>query len=110
MCVIQRNVSAAEVRIKARKKEEKAQSAKNAKNTYGDNIALVSVVADQAQLTPESRPADSTSSAAPADPAPPAATTPAAACPNAIMSRAGLWTRFRLFLCCSSAPNTDSHH
>jgi hypothetical protein len=39
-----------------------------------------------------------------------ALTTMTTSLPDAIIPRAGCWTRFRLFICCVSAQYTDGHH
>jgi hypothetical protein len=119
--VIQRNYTARELRMK--KEKEKVRDAKNkmvAKNTKNapesSSRPPKSNLTQQSAGVPQSRSSElhvavSTMSTTPAVAAAPAAIPSMTSLPDAIIPRAGCWTRFWLFLlCASSTQYTYGHH
>jgi hypothetical protein len=108
--IIQRNVSGAEVRFE----KEKARNAKNAKNTKNapasssrpPQSSVTQQSSGSGQAHPSSEPVFISSNTAGAG----ATSTITTSRPDAIIPRAGRWSRFWLFICCPSVQYTDSHN
>ncbi|OAX31523.1 hypothetical protein K503DRAFT_806000, partial [Rhizopogon vinicolor AM-OR11-026] len=103
-----RNISAAQIRMKKereRVKKAKKACASNSRPPH-DSVTQQSGGAAQAQSSTELHADVATPDVA----ATSAATTLTMSLPDAIIPRAGRWTRFRLFVCCISAQYTDGYH
>ncbi|OAX34048.1 WD40 repeat-like protein [Rhizopogon vinicolor AM-OR11-026] len=103
-----KNISAAQVRTmkeKARAKKAKKARAGSSRPPQG-SVTQQSGGAVQAEPTSEQHPAVATSSTTPVV----APTTFTTSPPDAMIPRAGYWTRFWLFVCCASVQYTDGHH
>jgi hypothetical protein len=120
--IIQRNYSAREARMKKKKEQEKARDAKNKKNTKSvqdassdssrpqqSGVSRQSGGVARSQLSSEPHAAVSTLSSAPAVAAT-SATASTTSLPDAVIPRAGCWTRFWLYICCMPARYTDGHN
>jgi hypothetical protein len=101
--------------MKKKKEQEKARDAKNKKNTKSvqdassdssrpqqSDVPRQSGGVVQSQLSSELHAAVSTFSPAPAVAAA-SATASTTSLPDAVIERAGRWTRFWLYICCMSA-------
>jgi hypothetical protein len=103
--------------MKKEKEKEKARNAKNAQNAQNPtNVSAGSSRpaqqpggAAQAQASSEVHATVSTLSTTHAIAATPAATSPASL-PDAVIPRAGRWTRFWLFIGCVPAQYTDGQN
>ncbi|KAJ8582121.1 hypothetical protein M405DRAFT_868097 [Rhizopogon salebrosus TDB-379] len=107
--------------MKKKKEQEKARDVKNRKNTQSvqgassdssrprwSGVPRQSGGAAQSQLSSELHAPVSTLSSIPAV-AVISATASTTSLPDAVIQRAGRWTRFRLYICCMSARYTNGH-
>jgi hypothetical protein len=108
--IIQRNVSAAEVRFEKEKANAKKASARSLRPHHMLGIQQSGVV-PQVQPTSELYATGiSTSFTTPAIAATSVATTGATSHPDVLVIQAGRWTRFLLFIGCICTQNPDGHH
>ncbi|OAX34052.1 hypothetical protein K503DRAFT_803903 [Rhizopogon vinicolor AM-OR11-026] len=110
-----RNYSAREVRMKRKreKEKEKAMAAKNASSRSSrpqSNVTQQSGGTAQGQPSSELHAAVATSSTTPAVVSTSALSPSTTSLPDAMIPRAGRWTRFWLFFRCASAQYTNGHH
>jgi hypothetical protein len=107
--------------MKKKKEQEKARDVKNRKNAKSvqgassdssqpqqSDVPRQSGGAVQPQLSSELHAAVSTLSSTPAV-AVISATASTTSLPDAVIQRAGRWTRFWLYICCMSARYTNGH-
>ncbi|OAX31337.1 hypothetical protein K503DRAFT_870670 [Rhizopogon vinicolor AM-OR11-026] len=96
--------------MKRKREKEKAIAVKNASSPPQGSVIQQCGVVPHVQPPSGLHAAVATSFTTPAIASTPAFAPSTASLPDAMIPRAGRWTRFRLFICCFSAQYTDGQH